>query len=77
MAARPDLRTIDVLARVQLAARRAGLELRVRHVPPELRELIALCGLGDALRVEPERKPEEREERLGAEEEGQLGDPPV
>ena len=61
MAARPDLRTIDVLARLQLSARRDGLELRLRHAPPELRELIALCGLAQILRVEPEPPDDERE----------------
>ena len=77
MAARPDLRTIDLLARLALGARRAGLELRLTRATPELRELIGLCGLAQALRVEPERQAEEREERLGAEEEGQLRDPPA
>jgi hypothetical protein len=73
----PDATTLDVLARVQLTARRIGLEARLRNASGELRDLIAFAGLTDALRVELERKPEEREERRGLEEEGELDDPPV
>ncbi len=72
-----DVETLDALARLQLAARRAGLELRLRRAAPELAELIAFAGLDAVLRVEVRRQPEEREERLGLEEEGQLPDPPV
>ena len=67
--------TVDMLARLQLEARRRGVELRVRVLTPALRELIALAGLDEALRVELEREPEEREEPLRVEEERQLGDP--
>jgi hypothetical protein len=70
-----DASTVDALARLQLAARRAGVDLRLRHATRELRELLAFAGLEEALRVEARRQPEEREERLGVEEEGQLGDP--
>jgi hypothetical protein len=70
-----DLGTVESLARLQLAARRYGLELRLRHVPDELRELITFVGLAEALRLEPRRQVEEREERVGVEEEGELGDP--
>ena len=70
------LRTIALLARLQLTARRAGVELRLRP-PPELLELAAFLGLAEALRLEAGRQPEEREERRGVEEEGQLDDPPV
>ena len=69
-----SLATVDALARLQLAARRRGLELRVRSAPGELRELIELAGLTAVLGVEPRREAEEREERLGVEEEGELGD---
>jgi hypothetical protein len=71
------LRTVDALARLKLAARRAGVELRLRHAPVELEELIALAGLEEALGVEPRRQPEEREERVGVEEEAELDDPPL
>jgi anti-anti-sigma regulatory factor len=72
-----DLGTIDALARLQLAARRLGLDLRLRDVSPELCELIDLVGLAGVLRVEPRGQAEEREQGLGVEEEGQLDDPAV
>jgi hypothetical protein len=72
-----DLGTVDALARLQLAARRNGLELRLTRVPDELRELITFVGLAEALGLEPGRKVEEREERVGVEEEGELDDPPA
>ena len=70
-----DAATLDLLARLQLSARRLGIEVRLLGVSPELRELIAFAGLTCALRVEVEREPEEREEPLDVEEEGQLDDP--
>ena len=73
----PDAVTVDALARLQLAARRAGRRLQLRDASDDLRKLIAFAGLDDVLWVEPRREAEEREERLGVEEEGQLGDPPV
>jgi ABC-type transporter Mla MlaB component len=36
---------VDALARLQLAARRRGCEIRLRGVSGELRELLALAGL--------------------------------
>jgi anti-anti-sigma regulatory factor len=69
-----SLATVDALARLQLAARRRGLELRLHSPGRELRELIELAGLNAVLGVEPRREAEEREERLGVEEEGELGD---
>jgi hypothetical protein len=72
-----DLRTVDVLARLQLAARRGGLRFVVRELSDELRELIAFAGLEQALRLEPRRQPEQREERLGVEEEAELDHPPA
>jgi ABC-type transporter Mla MlaB component len=74
-----DAVAIDALARLQLTARRLGSRVRVCHASDELCELLALTGLVDVcgLRLEPERQTEEREQRLGVEEEGQLDDPPV
>lgn len=69
------LSAIDALARLALAARRAGIELRLRKVSEELRELLVLAGLEEVLGVEPRGQPEEREERLGVEEEAELDDP--
>jgi len=73
--AEPSLETIDGLARLQLTARRHGLELRLRHASEELQELLAFAGLNEVLRLETGGEPEEREERLGVEEERELGDP--
>ena len=70
-----DLGSVDRLARLQLAARRCGLELRLERVPAELEELITFVGLAEALGLEPRRQAEEREERVGLEEEGELDDP--
>lgn len=69
-----DAATVDALARLQLTAQRLGRRLHLRHASPELRELVELVGLGealpcdDALRVEPGGEPEEREERLRVQE---------
>ncbi len=72
-----DCVTVDALARLHLAARRAGVDLDVRHASKELKELLVFTGLNRVLRVEPGGKAEEREELLRAEEEGELGDPPA
>ncbi len=72
-----DALSVDTIARLALIARRLGLELRLRHSTPELRELVAFMGLAEVLRVEPGGQTEAREERRGLEEERQLGDPPV
>jgi hypothetical protein len=73
----PTLETVDALARLQLAARRAGRALRLRRPSPELCDLVRLAGLAGALGVEAGGQPEEREERLGVEEEAELDDPAV
>jgi hypothetical protein len=73
----PDALTIDGLARLRLAVRRRGHDLLLRHASRELEQLIRFVGLADVLRVEPERQAEEREERLGVEEERELDDPPA
>ena len=76
-ALRPDAGAIDALARLELIAKRQGMEIRLRKVSSELQELLGLCGLGDVLRVEMVRQPEQREERVGVEEERHLDDPAV
>jgi hypothetical protein len=73
----PDAAALDALARLQLAAGRVGLEVRLRHASTELCCLIDFVGLGEVLHLEPGGEPEEREDRLRAEEERELGDPPV
>ena len=72
-----DAIALDALARLQLAARRAGLELEICNASDELCGLIRFTGLEEALRVEPQRETEEREERFHVEEERELGDPPA
>ena len=41
--------TVDALARLQLAARRHGCQVRLRHASTELLELVAFMGLSDVL----------------------------
>ena len=48
-----DAVTLDLLARLQLSARRCGFELWLRGSSPELRELIAFAGLEQALPEQP------------------------
>jgi hypothetical protein len=76
-AQRPDLATIDALARIHLAARRVGLDARLCRPSDALRELLVFAGLDGVLCVEPCGQAEEREQRLGVEEEAELDDPPA
>jgi hypothetical protein len=73
----PDAETIDLLARLQLAACRHDRTLRFLHASPALRDLIGFAGLDAVLCVEPGREAEERENAVGVEEERQLDDPAV
>ena len=66
------LESVDVLARLRLAGKRLGFEVRAVDPAEDLLELLELCGLVEVL-----WQPEEREEELGVEEERQLGDPPA
>jgi hypothetical protein len=66
-----DLGTVDALARLRLAGNRLGFEVRITPTE-ELVELLELAGLLEVL-----WEPEEREEPLGVEEEGQLGNAPT
>jgi ABC-type transporter Mla MlaB component len=45
----PDAVTVDALARLQLAARRRGCQVRLRHASDELVALVAFMGLRDVL----------------------------
>ena len=45
----PDAVTVDALARLQLAARRHGCRVRLRHASDGLLELVAFMGLEDVL----------------------------
>jgi anti-anti-sigma regulatory factor len=78
----PDVAAADALARLQLATRRLGRRMLVRNASADFTDLLVLMGLGEVLplgglRLEVGRQPEEREERLGVEEERELADPAV
>jgi ABC-type transporter Mla MlaB component len=47
--AAPDAVTVDVLARLQLSARRLGRRIRSRNASTELRELVSFMGLSKVL----------------------------
>ena len=51
----PDAGLVDALALIQLAAKRAGVELRLQNGDRALAELIAFMGLSEALRIDPLR----------------------
>ena len=70
-----DASTLDLLARLQLAATRLGRRLLLRSVPDDLERLIDYAGLADVLRIEPQRKAEQGEQPCGVEEERHLADP--
>ncbi|MDO0935853.1 STAS domain-containing protein [Streptomyces sp. DG2A-72] len=69
----PGLGTIDLLARLELAARRAGGRIRLRDPAPALHALLDLVGL----RFEMEGEPEQREPAFGVQEAVEPGDPAV
>jgi anti-anti-sigma regulatory factor len=69
----PGLAAVDLLARLELAARRAGGRIRLRDPAPSLRALLDLVGL----RFEMEGQAEQREPPLGVEEEVEPGEPAV
>jgi STAS domain len=77
----PDLGTIDGLARLALALRRLGLDVRLDRASAELTTLVALAGLADVvpcwaeLPVEVRREPEHGEELRRVEEEDDPADP--
>ncbi|MGV9879491.1 STAS domain-containing protein [Streptomyces sp. NPDC003006] len=71
-----DLTTVDAIARLHLAARRAGGRIRLRNPTPALLALLGLVGLVELLGlvVEMEGHPEEREPPLGVQEAVEAGD---
>jgi len=78
----PDCSTVEMLARMQLAARRGGRMIELRGASSELRELLVLSGLSNVLPcrqigsgLEVVREAEEREPAGGVEEEGDPADP--
>jgi hypothetical protein len=72
--ASPDLELVDLLARLQLAARRLGGSVVLRDPGDGLRELLVLAGLAEVLPLEAGRQAEGGEE-LRVEEVVQPGDP--
>jgi ABC-type transporter Mla MlaB component len=50
----PSALTVDALARLQLAARRRGCEVRLRRSSTELRRLVDFMGLADVLLQMPD-----------------------
>ena len=73
----PDAAAVDALAQLQLTAMRNGVDLGFANASCELKELLAFVGLADVLRVEVGGQPEEGEQRVGVEEERELGDASV
>jgi ABC-type transporter Mla MlaB component len=69
----PGLAHIDLLARLELTARRAGGRIRLRDPDPALLALVVLVGLS----FEVEGQAEEGEPALGVEEAVETGDPAV
>jgi len=51
-----DVLAIEALARLQLAARRHGCQVRLRHASDELLDLLAFTGLRDVLPLERGRR---------------------
>ncbi|WP_307840385.1 STAS domain-containing protein [Streptomyces sp. G44] len=74
-----DLTTVDAVARLHLAARRAGGRIRLRNPTPALLALLGLVGLTELLGlvVEMEGHPEQREPPLRVEEAVEAGDAPL
>ncbi len=71
-----DGASVDVLARLELTARRAGRRLVLERASPELAELLAFCGLTAALDLQrPVRQAEQGEEAGGVEERVERDDP--
>lgn len=75
-ATKPDLALVDVLARMQLEARRRGLAVELVDPPPALCALLAFCGLAELLGLDARRQPE-LGEPIRADEVVQSRDPPA
>jgi ABC-type transporter Mla MlaB component len=79
-----DLAVVDQLARLRLAARRAGGTVTFQHAAPALKALLALIGLddllladsGEATSVECQRQAEQLE-KTGVEKDVEVRHPPL
>jgi hypothetical protein len=49
----PDALAVEALARLQLNARRAGLELHLRGASDDLQSLLSFCGLLEVVTFAP------------------------
>ena len=72
---KPTAAMIDLISRLELAARRRGCALELKDANPELLELIGFVGLAGVLGVEARRQAKQRKQPRSIEEEGELGDP--
>ncbi|MDX6677614.1 MAG: hypothetical protein QOE31_1666 [Solirubrobacteraceae bacterium] len=80
----PDARSVDVLARLQLTARRLDRRIRLHRASPELDALLSFLGLSDVVgggfaRLCGRRlgQPEEREQARGVQERVDRDDAPA
>ncbi len=75
----PGMAAVELLARLQLTARRAGGRIRLRDPAPALLALLGLVGLTFDIEVgiEVEGQTEQREPALCVEEAVEPGDPAV
>lgn len=73
---RPDVVTVEALARLRLTARRHGCTLVVDGANPQLTGLIGLLGLNQTL-AQTRWQAEQREELVGVEEVVDARDPPA
>ncbi|HEX8771110.1 MAG TPA: hypothetical protein VF711_10125 [Acidimicrobiales bacterium] len=71
--ARPDLSMVETMARLYLASRRLGLEIRLEHSSAEVGQLLDLVGLADLL-LDASRQAKGGEQ-LGVKEVVEPGDP--
>jgi len=71
-----DEAALDRIARLLLAARRAGAAIELCDARPALLDLLALVGFTDELLLQPDRQAEQREE-VGVDEEVDGRDPPA
>ena len=70
----PDAHVVDALARLQVAARRSGVDVRFEGACRRLCDLVELMGLRGVLDLEPRRQPEQGEQAGRVEEERDAGD---
>jgi ABC-type transporter Mla MlaB component len=76
----PDTAALEAIARLALTSRRFGASIELHGACPRLHDIVELAGLADVISVrarsgiEMGRQAEEREERVGVEEEVEADD---